>query len=250
MIRVRRRSLWQPLQSLKKSKYGGDRGRRKKMIKCCIFDLDGTLLYTLTTITHYVNLVLTRHGIRNITEEQCRIFIGDGARQLISRSLMAAGIDDSEMTESILNEYNGEYNKNTNYLTRAYDGIDELLSSLGERGVKLAVLSNKPDTTTGLVVREIFSDAFDKIYGARAGGPLKPAPDALINLIGELSLTPSEVMYIGDTGVDMQCARAAGVAVAVGVAWGYRSVEELLKTGADIIADAPANILREVERRA
>ena len=218
------------------------------MIKCCVFDLDGTLLYTLKTITHYVNLVLSRHGIKNITEEQCRLFIGNGARLLISRSLHAAGIDDEKKTEQILGEYNAEYNSDTLYLTEPYEGIPELLSALRARGIKTAVLSNKPDKTTNIVVREIFADSFDIIRGATEGVPLKPSPDSLIELISNLRLKAEEIMYIGDTGVDMKTGRAAGVARTIGVSWGYREREELLRDGADVIADDPREILSEVVR--
>lgn len=217
------------------------------MIKCCIFDLDGTLLYTLGSLTHYVNLILSRHGIGSITEEQCRCFIGNGARMLLIRSLSANGVEDEDVREQLLSEFMTEYNKDTLYLVRPYENIPELLSSLRARNIKLAVLSNKPDSATQTVISGFFPGAFDKIFGAREGIPLKPAPDSLIALISELGFSPDEIMYIGDTGVDMQTARGAGARCAVGVSWGYRDVAELVRDGADVIVDSPLEILGEVD---
>lgn len=217
------------------------------MIKCCVFDLDGTLLYTLATLTHYVNLVLLRNNLGSITEEECKSFIGNGARLLIKRALLKNGIEDGELCERILNEYNSEYNKDTLYLTEPYEGITNMLSELRARKIKLAVLSNKPNATTQLVVSGIFGDAFDVIYGAREGIALKPAPDSLISLISELGAQPSEVMYVGDTDVDIKAGKAAGVRSAVGVTWGYRPTEELISAGADLTVDSPDGIVREVD---
>ena len=220
------------------------------MIKCCIFDLDGTLLYTLGTITHYVNLTLGRYGIEGISEEECRLFIGDGARNLILRSLRSKGIEDTELAERILKDYNEAYNKDTSYLTRPYDGIPEMLKALGERGIRLGVLSNKPDETTRIVIDAIFPAVFDIVRGGRDSIPLKPMPDGLSMIAEELSLSPSEIMYIGDTGVDIKTGLAYGAALTVGVAWGYRDTEELKNTGADIIVASPLEIVKEVMSRA
>lgn len=219
------------------------------MIKFCIFDLDGTLFNTLTTITHYVNVTLRAHGIREISEAECCSFIGDGARLLIGRTLASRGIDDGELSERLLSEYNGVYNANTLYLTEPYDGIPELLFSLKEKGVRLGVLSNKPDKTTNLIISSFFDGIFDDVRGGREGVALKPSPDAVNMMIADSGCSPDEVMFIGDTSVDIKTGAAAGVGVTVGVSWGFRTREELARAGADIIADLPSDILREVSLR-
>ena len=220
------------------------------MIKCCIFDLDGTLFNTLTTIHHYLNVTLRSDGIGEITREQCRLFIGDGARVLIRRSLSANGIEDEERGARLLSEYNRRYNENTLYLTEPYKNIPEMIDELGKMGVTLAVLSNKPDKTVGLIIDEFFSGSFKIARGGREGIPLKPNPDGLNLLIEELGFSPSEVMYVGDTGVDVTTGLRAGVALTVGVSWGFRSVEELADTGAHLIVGDPLEIVREVRARA
>ena len=217
------------------------------MIKCCIFDLDGTLLYTLKTITHYVNLSLCEFGIEPITEEECRIFIGHGAKTLILRAIRSKGIDDEALRDRILEYYNKLYNANTTYLTEPYDGIPELLSKLSEKNIKLGVVSNKPDLTTSLAISSFFPGAFDLTRGGMPGIPLKPAPDGIVDVMSKLGVLPNEVIYIGDTGVDMTAGHAAGVRLVVGCAWGYRDREELLRTGADVVVDSPLELLTEVD---
>ena len=131
------------------------------MIKYAVFDLDGTLLDTLTTITYYVNLVLKREGIREISEEECKYFIGNGAKILIRRVLESRGIFDEQANYRIWKEYNREYNASTLYLTEPYPQISELLTLLKERKIKLAVLSNKPDDTARNIIPAFFPEVFD-----------------------------------------------------------------------------------------
>ena len=220
------------------------------MIKYCIFDLDGTLFNTLTTITHYVNLILTRHGIPAISEEECCSFIGHGAKYLIRRALASKGIVDNELGYRLLDEYNAEYNANTLYLTEPYGGIPELIHALREGGFALGVLSNKPDYTTKSIVGTFCEDCFDDVRGGREGVALKPSPEALLAMASDAGVEMSEIAYIGDTPVDIETGKAAGAAVTVGVSWGFRSREELVAAGAELIVDTPAELLREVLSRA
>lgn len=216
------------------------------MIKYCIFDLDGTLFNTLTTITHYVNLTLSKHNIAPISEKECCSFIGHGAKHLIRRALASKGIVDDEFALALLSEYNEAYNANTLYLTAPYDRIPELLSALKAHGVRLGVLSNKPDKTTNIIIGSFFDGLFDDVRGGREGVPLKPAPDAVVMMVNDSGLSLDEVMYIGDTGVDIETGKGAAVGLTVGVSWGFRTREELLEAGADMIADTPDDILKEV----
>ncbi len=205
------------------------------MIKCCIFDLDGTLLNTLDTITYYVNLTLKRRGLAPLSVSECRSFIGDGARNLISRSLRSRGIDDREETEKALREYIDAYDGDNMYLTRPYDGVPELLTRLKAEGVKLAVLSNKQNSTVIDVIKTVFPDTFDIVRGGVDGVPLKPMPDGGIILLSELGIDSSEAAFIGDTGVDVRMGKNLGVSLTAAVSWGYRDRCELC--GADVIVD-------------
>lgn len=215
------------------------------MIGCCIFDLDGTLLNTLKTITYYVNKTLVSFGVEPISEDDCRRFIGNGAKRLIGSALMSRGVCDEEFTLRVLDAYNCAYNENTSYLTAEYKGVTEMLQELSARGIKLGVLSNKPDKTTCFAVSEFFPEIFDAVHGGRDGIKLKPYPDSLLAMIGEMGFTPDEVAYIGDTCVDIQTAKAANVALAVGVSWGFRDRADLV--GADMIIDSAKDLLRIIE---
>ena len=213
------------------------------MIKYAIFDLDGTLLDTLTTITYYVNLVLRRGGIREISEEECKYFVGNGAKTLIKRTLESREIFDEDLSFRVWKEYNREYNLNTLYLTEPYEEIRELLSLLRDKGVKLAVLSNKPDDTTRNIIPSFFPDTFDVVHGGREGIMLKPSPDGVFEIYREMGALPEETIYIGDTNVDMQTGKSAGAKVTVGVSWGFRTKDELIDAGADVVVDRPLEIL-------
>lgn len=217
------------------------------MIKYVVFDLDGTLLDTITTITYYVNLIFGREGIRKISEEECKYFVGNGAKTLIKRALRSRGIYDAELTDKVFSEYNREYNLNTLYLTEPYELIPELIWALVERGIKLAVLSNKPDEATRDIIPAFFGDAFTVVHGGREGVCLKPAPDGVFEIYKEMGASSDEVMYVGDTNVDMQTAKAAGAALTVGVSWGFRTRGELRESGADVIVDSPLEILNLIK---
>ena len=217
----------------------------KKMIKACIFDLDGTLLDTITTITYYVNLILRREGLGEITEDECKYFAGNGAKKLIERSLSKFGIDDEEIFLRVLSDYMDAYNEAPLYLTRPYDGIPELVEGLRGAGVRLAVLSNKPDEAVGDIIDSFFKGSFEIVRGGRDGVPLKPDPAAVFDILAEMGIDRDEALYVGDTNVDMLTGRAAGAHKTIGVSWGFRKVDELLGAGADIIVHHPSEILEE-----
>ena len=213
------------------------------MIKYIVFDLDGTLLDTITTITYYVNLILGREGIPEISEEECKYFVGNGAKTLIRRTMESRGITDEETFMRVWSEYNREYNLKPLYLTEPYEGIRELIAELKKRGIKLAVLSNKPDEATADIIPSFFPGVFDVVHGGREGIPLKPAPDGVFEIYREMGATAEETLYVGDTNVDMQTGKAAGARLTVGVEWGFRTRKELIESGADVIVKNPLDIL-------
>lgn len=209
------------------------------MIKAVIFDLDGTILNTIATITYFVNQTLQKHGISPINEGECKTFIADGARKLIERALASKGIFEREVLEKILPEYNAEYDADPYYLTEKYEGIDELLQELRKRKIHLGLLSNKPHSTTASAAEHFFPGVFSAIFGGREEVPLKPDPRAADEILKSLDVKANEVIYIGDSGVDMQFGRAIGAAYTLGAAWGFRGADELLENGADAVFSNP-----------
>ena len=215
------------------------------MIKACIFDMDGTVLDTISTITYYVNETLKKFGIREISEDECKIFVGNGARVLIERTLKSRGCDEN-MLEEVLAVYGAAYDANPVYKTAPYDGILKLLSDLKSRGIKVGIVSNKQDFLTRPLARDFFGELVDLARGGREGVALKPAPDAVLDMLRELSVSPSECAYIGDTGVDMKTGKNTNARLTIGVLWGFRGRDELLENGADVIVSRPEEILNEV----
>ncbi len=215
-------------------------------IKACIFDLDGTLLNTLTTITHYVNRSLKNAGAKTICEEVCRTLIGKGARNLLERALQQVGhtVDDFD---AFFRDYDETYNASPDYLTEPYPGTVALVSSLKAKGIRIAVLSNKPEGAVRPLVEKFFGDTVDVIFGGKPGVPLKPNPDAVAPVLSALGLAAAETAFIGDSGVDMQTAKNYGAAKAIGVLWGYRDEAELSACGADALAETPDDILRALK---
>lgn len=214
------------------------------MFKGIIFDLDGTLLDTIETIAFYSNKALEKYGFNAIDTKEYNYFVGDGAVELVKRMLAFRGSQNEEVFEKVFAEYNMLYNSDTFYKTNIYDGINELLSGAKEKGIKLAVLSNKPHEATIDVIKRFFGeDTFDFFYGAREGIPLKPNPTSAIMLAEELGIKKEEMIYVGDTGVDMKTGKSAGF-YTVGVLWGFRERKELEENGADVIVAHPTEILK------
>ena len=213
------------------------------MIKACIFDLDGTLLDTLTTIHYYLNRTLMKHGYGSITREECRTFIGDGARVLVARALSHLGTTDEEAKRRVYDDYNAAYDAEPYYLTEAFFGIPELLAALSERGILLGVLSNKPHSATRPLVKRFFGDTVQTVQGGCEGIPLKPDPTVLHSMLERLGVSPEELIYVGDSGVDMQTGKNVGAALTVGVLWGFRDRDELIEQGADALINEPKELL-------
>lgn len=212
------------------------------MIKAVVYDLDGTLLDTITTISGNGNSALEAFGLKTFSPDEYKYFVGDGAKNLILRMIRAAGADENEYFEPVFAYYNELYDSAPTHDTKPYPGICELVEKIKDLGIKQAVLSNKPDFATKSAVRGFFGDVFDKVYGGREGVKLKPCPDALYALLNELEVSADECVYVGDTSVDMKTGKSAG-AYTVGVLWGFRDRRELEENGADVIVNTPLEIL-------
>ncbi len=207
-----------------------------------LFDLDGTLLDTLRDIGQACNRVLVDRGYPPHPIEAYRYFVGDGARVLLSRAL-AEGHRDEATIDACLADYLAAYAGGWNVHTQPYAGISDMLDALIERGLKLAVLSNKPHPFTVQCVETFLARwTFHAVRGQTDAFPRKPDPGSALDIARQLGTTPGRVCYVGDTRTDMQTATRAGM-VAVGVLWGFRERAELEENGARRIIAHPRELL-------
>ena len=211
------------------------------MNKTYIFDLDGTLINSLPTIAHYANSALEKYNFPVHSVEKYKEFIGDGAAMLVHR--MLGENDNDENFRKVKAEYDRLYESDVLYLTEPYDGIVNLIKALKERGNKIAVLSNKPHNVTSVVVEKLFGEGtFDVCFGQREGVEKKPAPDGVYEICKLLNITTNEVIFIGDTNIDIKTGKNAGVRT-IGVSWGFRVRAEIEEAGADYIVKSAEEIL-------
>lgn len=209
------------------------------MIKLCLFDLDGTVLDTLETISYYGNNALEKNGIQPIPVEEYKYLVGKGIVNLVRNMLRFRNCLTDETFEKVFNDYDTAYNANTCYKTRMFDGMHETLDAIKAMGVKIAILSNKPHFATKGVVNSLFGEGyFDLVYGQREGIPIKPDPTAALQILSEFGVDRAECIYIGDTGTDMQTGKNADL-YTIGVLWGFRGKYELLQNGADMTIEKP-----------
>ena len=215
-------------------------------MKACIFDLDGTLTNTLESMTYSVNLTLEEMGLSKITKDQCRLFVGNGARVLMEKSLKAAGDTDASRIEEGMEIYGRIFDQNCTYHVTPYEGSPEMLKALKDKGIHLAVLSNKPDRQTVKVVKAIFGEElFDYAQGQKEGIRRKPEPDGVWYLMEQMHVSKEECLYIGDSEVDAATGRNAGLKT-IGVLWGFRDRKTLETAGADDLIDRPDELLQFV----
>lgn len=212
------------------------------MYRLCIFDLDGTLLNTISALTFTTNETLETFGLPGITPAQTKKMVGDGYKKLVERALLACGDEKLVHYEAALSVYMENFARYSMKDVVPYDGIPHLLRYLKDKGVKLAVYSNKPHYQAVEGIEAIFgSGYFDCIRGEQADTPKKPAPDGALLVCRELGMTPSDCLYLGDTNTDMRTGLAAGMDT-VGVTWGFRDREELLSFNPRYIVDSPDQV--------
>lgn len=215
------------------------------MKKAVIFDLDGTLLYTLGDLAFCTNSVLEKYGYPVHAEEQYRWFVGDGAWNQVLRA-MPAGSPEAEIRK-VHADYLALYALHALERTKPYDGIEALLAKLKAGGYALCVASNKPHARTQEVIRHFFPGIFDVVLGNREGMPVKPDPQIVYEAIRLLDTDAQSCFYVGDTATDVHTAHNAGLSCA-GVLWGFRTREELVSAGADVLCADPAALYCEIDR--
>ena len=207
-----------------------------------IFDLDGTLADTLEDIADAMNRVLDGRRLPVHSCASYKLMIGKWLRNLVSQTLPAETRTE-ETIAACLDQLIADYREHCLDKTHLYDGVADLVSRLRADGVKLAVLSNKADDLTRRIVGALFDPGtFDVVMGAQRGLSLKPDP-AVALLVGDrLGVPPERIAYLGDSGIDMRTATAAGMA-AIGVAWGFRTRDELVENGAGAVLNHPLQVL-------
>ena len=206
-----------------------------------IFDLDGTLLDTIADLAAATNFALRAYGHPQHEVEKYRYFVGDGIRKLVERALPENERSALHIDE-VLGYFRQYYMRHCEDLTVPYSGIVELLHELQDMGVMCAVASNKFQVGTESLVKRFFPDIhFVAVFGQREGIPVKPNPQIIFDIIQVANVSACEVLYVGDSGVDMQTALSAGV-TGVGVLWGFRTADELLQNGAKLLVSTPEEV--------
>ena len=207
--------------------------------KAVIFDLDGTLLDTLTDLAEGTNYALRINGFPERTLDEIRRFVGNGARKLIERAVPDGQVE--EALEKVRQDFNVYYKIHCKDHTGPYPGIMEMLQELVQQGYSLGVVSNKPDFAVQELIPEYFPDIFASISGERQGVAKKPAPDLIREAMKNLHADSSEAVYVGDSEVDLEAAANAGIPC-ISVAWGFKGRKFLEEQQAEMIIEAPAEI--------
>ena len=208
-----------------------------------LFDLDGTLLDTLVDLATAANRALAALELPVHPVDSYRYFVGDGLHVLMERILPPGQVSVARTTE-LTKIFQQEYARNWNDQTKPYPGVPAMLDALSGLGMPMSILSNKPEDFTRLCVEQLLPRwTFSPLYGQRPGVPKKPDPAAAHAIARFLQLPPATVLYVGDTAVDMQTAKAAGMD-AVGVLWGFRTPDELKQAGARYLIAQPDELMQ------
>ena len=208
-----------------------------------IFDLDGTILYTLVDLKNSMNFTLKKFGFPERTLDEVRRFVGNGIKNLIIRAA-PKGTDEKTIDE-MFEVFNEHYAVHCNDNTKSYDGIDELLKKLKEQKVKTAVVSNKADYAVQTLVKKYFDGLFDYAVGEKQGVRKKPCPDSVNEVLRVLDTPKESTVYIGDSEVDVATAKNAQMDCSA-VDWGFRDRDVLINSGATLIVSDAAALYNEI----
>ena len=209
--------------------------------KTVLFDMDGTLLDSLSDMHDAVNHILAENGWEARSREEIRAFVGNGARKLMERAIPETLAP--QRFEAVLADYKDWYQAHNCVKTQPYPGISHVLAELEARGVKTAVVSNKPDATTKALAARFFPGL--PAFGQRDDVPPKPAPDLVFRALETLGEDAADAVYVGDSEVDVATARNAGLPLAA-VSWGFRGRQALAESGAADIVDTAEQLLAKL----
>lgn len=215
------------------------------MIKGVVFDLDGTLANSIEDIADSMNIVLNEKNFPTHDYDTYKTFVGRGLKRLVKKALPDSGSDDATL-EACFDRMMSVYDKNCIAKTCLYPGIAELLTELQKKDIKIAIFSNKANELTQKVVKVLLADwSLEIVIGAGGDIPSKPDPTGALLISEKMGIAPKELMYVGDSGVDMQTAGNSGM-YAAGVLWGFRGMEELLENGAEVLVENPMDLLNSL----
>ena len=209
--------------------------------KTAVFDMDGTILDTLSDLANAMNYELCKNGMPVRTIDEIRRFVGNGIQKLIERAVPVGTT--SSTVDAIFVDFIDYYKTHCEIATKPYDGIESLLKNLKEAGLKTAVNSNKADAAVQILCERYFPNLFDCAVGEKEGIAKKPAPDSVNEILQQLGVPKHEAVYIGDSDVDFETARNAGLDF-IGVDWGFRGKDFLRTCGAEKIAMNTEDVLR------
>lgn len=212
--------------------------------RAVVLDLDGTLLDTLEDLADAANWALRRNGLPQRSLDEVRQFVGNGVRRLMLRAVPEATAD--ELFERVFADFKSYYVDHCQIKTRLYDGIPEMLRALKDKGLRLAIVSNKLQEGVDELYGRYFRDTVEVAIGERPGVQRKPAPDMVRLALQELEVAAGDAVYVGDSDVDLQTARNSGLPC-ISVLWGFRDRQFLLDHGATTLISRPAELLNEVE---
>lgn len=211
--------------------------------KLIIFDLDGTLLNTLEDLADSGNYILSKYGFDQHSLDDYRYFVGNGIYKLVER-ILPENKREKTFVEEVKSQFMTYYDQHKADKTAPYQGIIELLEELQHRGIKMAIASNKAQEAMEPLVEFYFPTiTFAAVFGQRTGIPTKPDPNIVFDILNKTNISKSDTLYVGDTAVDMQTAKSAGVK-SVGVLWGFRPKEELIQAQAELIIEKPEELLK------
>ena len=211
--------------------------------KLAIFDLDGTILDTLEDLTDSTNHILSSNGYPIHIIDEIRSYVGNGIYMLIKRAVPKE--TEEKEIQRLFEQFVSYYKDHCAIKTKAYEGIKELLVALKEKGIKRAVISNKGDFAVKILIDDYFAGLFEISVGEKQGVRKKPYPDSVNEVLRELSVTKEEAVYIGDSEVDIQTAKNAGLAC-ISVSYGFRSKEFLKENGASLIVEDVKGLYKEL----
>jgi len=211
--------------------------------KGIIFDLDGTLLDTLHDLGEAMNAVLREHGIPEHSLEMYRTFVGEGIENLVRRVLPEEQRDEEVLVNMLVEKMRVEYRQRYLNHSSIYPGVPEMLDELESRGLPKAILSNKPHFLTVPMSKKMLNSwSFADVRGASPESPRKPDPAVALEIAGKMQIEPAEIIFVGDSDIDMQTARSAGM-YGAGVLWGFRDAAELKRAGAQSLLTSPLELL-------